>query len=103
MPPTFEARRSAFEDEGLARYRQLIAEVRSRYAGVPVGYSESIFQGLGESARAEAHDPYSFAKAIAEGSEVTAEDKQTVDRQAEAHQIDVWIFNSQKRHPTSSV
>ena len=95
----FEARRSAFEDEGLARYRQLIAEIRSRYAGVPVGYSESIFQGLGEALGLKLMTPYSFAKAIAEGSEVTAEDKQTVDRQAEAHQIDVWIFNSQNVTP----
>jgi zinc/manganese transport system substrate-binding protein len=95
----FETRRSAFEDEGLARYRQLIAEIRLRYAGVPVGYSESIFQGLGEALGLKLMTPYSFAKAIAEGSEVTAEDKETVDRQAETHRIDVWVFNSQNVTP----
>jgi zinc/manganese transport system substrate-binding protein len=95
----FEARRSAFEDEGLARYRQLIAEIRERYAGVPVGYSESIFQGLGEALGLKLLTPYSFARAIAEGSEVTADDKETVDRQAQTHQIRVWIFNSQNVTP----
>ena len=57
-------------------------EIRARYAGVPVGYSESIFQPLGEDLGLKLLTPYSFAKAIAEGTEVTAQDKQTVDRQA---------------------
>ncbi len=52
--------------------------------GMPVGYSESIFQGLGENLGLKLLTPYSFAKAIAEGSEVTAQDKRTVDSQAEA-------------------
>ena len=43
--------------------------------------------------------PYSFAKAIAEGSEVTAQDKRTVDSQAEDHEIEVWVFNSQNVTP----
>jgi len=95
----FAERRAAFERDGLARYRQLIAEIRSRFSGVPVGYSESIFQGLGEALGLKLLTPYSFAKAIAEGSEVTAEDKETVDRQARTRQIRVWIFNSQNVTP----
>ncbi len=95
----FAARRSALEGKGLSRYRELIAEIRSRYAGVAIGYSESIFQGLGEALGLKLLTPYSFAKAIAEGSEVTAEDKETVDRQAQTHQIRVWIFNSQNVTP----
>ena len=43
--------------------------------------------------------PYSFAKAIAEGSDVTASDKQTVDAQARERQIEVWVFNSQNVTP----
>ena len=34
---------------GLAEYDRLREQIRSRYAGVPVGYSESIFQPLGEA------------------------------------------------------
>jgi zinc/manganese transport system substrate-binding protein len=95
----FAERKSAFETEGLARYNTLIKQIRSRYAGVPVGYSESIFQPLGEALGLKLLTPYSFAKAIAEGSEVTASDKQTVDRQASARQIKVWVFNSQNVTP----
>ena len=72
------------------------------YAGVPVGYSESIFEGLGEDLQLKLLTPYSFVKAIAEGTEVTAQDKRTVDAQAEDQKIKVWVFNSQNVTPTCS-
>jgi zinc/manganese transport system substrate-binding protein len=92
-------RKRAFETVGLARYDALLKQIRARYAGVPVGYSESIFQPLGEALGLKLMTPYSFAKAIAEGTEVSAQDKQTVDRQASDHQVDVWVFNSQNVTP----
>jgi zinc/manganese transport system substrate-binding protein len=95
----FAQRREAFETRDLARYDQLRKEIRSSYAGVPVGYSESIFQGLGEDLGLKLLTPYGFAKAIAEGTDVTAQDKQTVDEQAEARKIEVWVFNSQNVTP----
>ncbi len=95
----FSQQKQTFETRGLARYNELRREIRARYAGVPVGYSESIFQGLGENLGLKLLTPYSFAKAIAEGSEVTAQDKRTVDNQAEDHQIKVWVFNSQNVTP----
>ena len=45
----FAARRRHFETVSLATYNQLRAEIRRRFSGVPVGYSESIFQPLGQS------------------------------------------------------
>src|ERR1019366_978825 len=71
----FASRRQEFETRSLARYDELRAQISSRYAGVPIGYSESIFQGLGEGLGLKLLTPYSFAKAIAEGTEVTAKDK----------------------------
>jgi len=95
----FAARRREFEARGLARYDELRAQIAMRYAGVPVGYSESIFQGLGEDLHLRLLTPYGFAKAIAEGAEVSAEDRRTVDRQAEDKDIRVWVFNSQNVTP----
>jgi zinc/manganese transport system substrate-binding protein len=95
----FAKQRSQFLTRALARYDQLRGEIRARYAGVPVGYSESIFQPLGEDLGLRLMTPYSFAKAIAEGTDVTAQDKQTVDAQASSRQIKVWIFNSQNVTP----
>ncbi len=95
----FRQRRHAFETQSLARYNQLRSEIRRRYAGTPVGYSESIFQGLGDDLGLRLLTPYSFTKAVAEGGEVTARDKRTVDSQAEQHRIAVWVFNSQNVTP----
>jgi len=95
----FDQRRTAFETTGLAEYNRLRSEIRSRYAGVPVGYSESIFQPLGQDLGLKLLTPYSFAKAIAEGTDVSAADKQTVDRQAEDGAIKVWVYNSQNATP----
>jgi zinc/manganese transport system substrate-binding protein len=95
----FAQRQRTFETRSLARYDELRREIRARYAGVPVGYSESIFEGLGEDLDLKLLTPYSFVKAIAEGTEVTAEDKRTVDSQAEEHRIEVWVFNSQNVTP----
>jgi zinc/manganese transport system substrate-binding protein len=95
----FERRRTQFETRTLARYHQLVSELRARYRGVPVGYSESIFEPLGRALGLRLMTPYSFAKAIAEGTEVTASDKQTVDAQARDHRIKVWVYNSQNATP----
>ncbi|HLY48249.1 MAG TPA: zinc ABC transporter substrate-binding protein [Solirubrobacteraceae bacterium] len=95
----FERQRTAFESRGLAGYDRLIAQIRARYAGVPVGYSESIFQPLGQALGLRLLTPYSFAKAIAEGTDVSASDKQTVDAQAQQHMIRVWVYNSQNATP----
>jgi zinc/manganese transport system substrate-binding protein len=95
----FASRRRWLLTRALARYDDLLGEIRSRYAGVPVGYSESIFQGLGEYTGLRLLTPPSFARAVAEGTDVTAADKQTVDAQASERRIDVWVFNSQNVTP----
>ncbi len=95
----FARQKQTFETRNLARYNHLLREIRSAYAGVPVGYSESIFQPLGEDLGLKLLTPYSFAKAIAEGTDVTAEDKQTVDSQAQNREIKVWVYNSQNVTP----
>ena len=95
----FDRQRTTFESQGLAEYNKMIATIRARYAGVPVGYSESIFQPLGEALGLKLLTPYSFAKAIAEGTDVSVADKQTVDTQAQRHLIRVWVYNSQNATP----
>jgi zinc/manganese transport system substrate-binding protein len=95
----FESRRRSFEGAGLACYDTLRRQIRERYAGVPVGYSESIFQGLGEDLGLRLLTPYSFVKAIAEGTDVSAGDRSEVDRQARTRQIRVWVFNRQNLTP----
>jgi zinc/manganese transport system substrate-binding protein len=64
-----------------------------------VGYSESIFQPLGQSLGLRLLTPSRFAKAIAEGTDVTAADKRTVDALLSQRRVRVWIFNSQNVTP----
>src|ERR1700758_5604867 len=95
----FAAQKKHFETVSLKTYDQLRTQIRTRFAGVPVGYSESIFQPLGQSMGLKLLTPYSFAKAVAEGTEISAKDKQTVDNQAQRRLIKVWVYNSQNATP----
>jgi zinc/manganese transport system substrate-binding protein len=95
----YAQRERTFDTIDLASYDKLRKEIRGRYAGTPVGYSESIFRPLGEDLHLKLRTPYSFAKAVAEGTDVTAQDKEAVDHQAKERQIEVWVFNSQNVTP----
>src|SRR5205085_9334207 len=61
--------------------------------------SESIFALQAPSLRLRLLTPYSFMKAISEGTDVTAKDTLTTERQITAHQIKVWVYNSQNATP----
>ncbi len=97
---TFDRRRQAFETRGLAEYHRLIAAIHARYAGVPVGASESIFALQAPALGLDLVTPASFMKAISEGTDVSAQDTATVQRQLSQHQIKVWIYNSQNATPS---
>jgi zinc/manganese transport system substrate-binding protein len=89
----------AFETTGLGRYHELITQIKSRYAGVPVGASESIFALLAPALGLDLITPPSFMKAISEGTEVGAQDTITTQDQITSHQIKVWIYNTQNATP----
>lgn len=91
----FDARRTAFESVGLKQYHALISEIRQTYPGTAVGASESIFAPLADGLGLRLLTPPSFLKAIAEGTDPTAADKETVDQQVKTKQIKVFVFNSQ--------
>jgi zinc/manganese transport system substrate-binding protein len=95
----FKERLALFESTGLARYHALIGAIRVRYSGVPVGASESIFALEAPALDLQLITPYGFMKAISEGTEVTAQDTASAERQITRHQIKVWIYNSQNTTP----
>lgn len=95
----YEHQRASFENRGLAQYHALIARIRARYAGVPVGASESIFAPLAPALGLRLITPSSFMTAISEGTEVTAQDTSTTRLQINSHQLKVWIYNTQNATP----
>ena len=95
----FRRRQGEFQTRSLRAYHGLIAQIRRRFAGVPVGYSESIFAPLGRALGLRLLTPASFARAVAEGSEVTAADVEAVDAQVRRRRIVVWVYNRQNAVP----
>jgi zinc/manganese transport system substrate-binding protein len=95
----FRTQETRFETKGLATYEHLIATIRRRYHGVRVGASESIFVPLAHALGLDLVTPSSFLKAISEGTDPTAADIATIDRQVARRQIEVWVFNSQNSTP----
>jgi zinc/manganese transport system substrate-binding protein len=95
----FAQRLSQLDAHGLAGYHRLIAHIRARYSGTPVGASESIFALQAPALGLDLITPPGFMKATSEGTEVTARDTVTTERQLTARQIKVWIYNSQNVTP----
>jgi zinc/manganese transport system substrate-binding protein len=95
----FAGRLAHFETTDLGRYHALIASIRNRYSEVPVGASESIFALQAPALGLRLITPYGFMKAVSEGTDVTAQDTATTERQIARHQIKVWIYNSQNATP----
>jgi zinc/manganese transport system substrate-binding protein len=95
----FDQQHMQFETQGLAEYHRLISEVRSKYAGTPVGASESIFEGMASALQLDLLTPESFLSAISEGTEPTAADKATIDHQISSNEIEVYVYNSQNATP----
>jgi zinc/manganese transport system substrate-binding protein len=95
----FKQQEARFETQGLARYKSLIATIRRKYSGVPVGATESIFALLAPALGLRLITPSSFLRAISEGAEPTAADKSTIDRQIAGRQIKIWVYNSQNGTP----
>jgi zinc/manganese transport system substrate-binding protein len=95
----FRAQAAQFNTVSLKAYNAEIALIKSKYAGTPVGASESIFAMLAPSLGLNLITPASFLKAISEGTDVSAADKATIDHQIKAHLIKVYVYNSQNTTP----
>jgi zinc/manganese transport system substrate-binding protein len=95
----FEAQRTTFENRTLADYWKIIADIRSRYSGTPVGASESIFAMVAPALGLDLLTPPAFLKAVSEGTDPTAADKATVDQQISQKKIKVYVYNPQNATP----
>jgi len=95
----FTAREAAFENVALQPYDAAIAAIHARYSGVPVGASESIFAMVAPALGVNLITPPTFLRAISEGTEVSAADKETIDTQIKSHEIKIYVYNSQNVTP----
>jgi zinc/manganese transport system substrate-binding protein len=95
----FERRRRSYEDRALAPYHRLITRIRGRYAGVPVGASESIFEPLAVALGLDLITPRGFIDAVSEGTEPSPSDRAVTGEQISSDQIAIWVYNDQNATP----
>jgi len=95
----FAARRTAYEQVGLAPYHAAIDRIRARFPGTRVGASESIVVYLCRALGLDLVTPPSFLRAVSEGSDVSAADTATIDRQIQDRSIAVYLENTQNLTP----
>jgi len=95
----YEQRRAAFESTGLREYNRLLAEIKRRFGGTPIGATESIVAPWAAGAGLKMMTPESFLDAVAEGNDPTRADKATVDAQIADRKIKVLVYNSQNATP----
>lgn len=95
----FDTEKSAFETKATAPYKSAIADIKAKYAGTPVGASESIFAMIAPALKLDLLTPEDFLKAISEGTDPTAADKATIDAQIRDRKIKAYVYNSQNATP----
>ena len=95
----FVAQQSEYEHVGLAAYHAAIARIRGRFAGTPVGASESIVVYLCRALGLDLVTPPAFLRAVSEGTDVSASDTATIDRQIRDRAIAVYFENTQNLTP----
>jgi zinc/manganese transport system substrate-binding protein len=95
----FDQLHERFVDVSLRPYDAVIAEIRARYAGRPIGGSESIVTPMADALGLDVVTPPGFLDAVSEGNDPAAADKATVDRQLTSGAVDVFVFNRQNATP----
>jgi zinc/manganese transport system substrate-binding protein len=95
----FDQQHDQFVKQGLAKYHSLIADIKAKYTGTPVGASESIFTPLSDALGLKLITPAEFLKDTSEGTDPSPADKATIDQQIATKAMKVYVFNSQNSSP----
>jgi zinc/manganese transport system substrate-binding protein len=91
----FDQADQTFLTHGLQQYHSLIQAIKTRYGGTPVGATESIFSYLAPSLGLDLITPYSYLKAVSEGTDISAADQAKVEQQITGKRIKILVYNSQ--------
>jgi zinc/manganese transport system substrate-binding protein len=92
---SFDQSAQAFLTTGLKQYHDLIVAIKAKYSGTPVGATESIFSYLAPALGLNLITPYSYLKAVSEGTDISAADQATVEQQIRQKQVKILVYNSQ--------
>jgi len=98
---TFDNNLQAFK-QSLQPIQQKIGAIKSKYAGTPVGLTETIYLYQAGPLGLNVLTPFEFQKAMAEGNEPPADTVVTAENQITHHQIKVLIYNEQTITPSTT-
>ena len=87
----FEAQERSSRRGRLAPYDKLLDEIKAKYAGTPIGASESIVTPLAAALGLHLHHARDFLDAISEGNDPTAADKATIDPRSSTSDQDLRL------------
>ena len=89
-------------DDSLQALEQKISEIKSKYAGTPVGLTETIFLYQTGPMGLDVKTPGELQKAIAEGNDPPANTVAIANNQITHGEIKVLIYNEQTNTPITS-
>jgi zinc/manganese transport system substrate-binding protein len=98
---TFDSNLQTFK-QSLQPIQQKIIAIKSKYAGTPVGLTETIFLFQAVPLGLNVLTPFEFQKAMAEGNEPPANTVVTAENQINHRQIKVLIYNEQTVTPSTT-
>lgn len=98
---TFSNNLSSFK-QSLVAIQQKMSAIKARYAGTPVGLTETIYLYQTSPAGLNVLTPFEFEKAIAEGNDPPAATVATVNDQINKKQVKVLIYNEQTITPVTT-
>lgn len=90
----FDQQRAAFS-VSLAPYMGRLAEIKHRFAGRPVGATESVFVYMARYLGLDLISPPEFMQAVAEGNDPPADTVVTFENQVARKAIEVLVYNVQ--------
>jgi zinc/manganese transport system substrate-binding protein len=94
----FNGRLASF-DASLKSLDAAVADVRARYGGVPVAYTEAVPAYLLDAAGLTVRTPEDFARAIEEGNEPAPQAVAAMEGLLTSDQVRVLLYNSQATSP----
>jgi zinc/manganese transport system substrate-binding protein len=99
--PAFQAAATSF-DQSLVPIQQKLNELKSKYAGTPVGLTETIFLYQTGPIGLNVLTPFAYEKAIAEGNDPPADAVVTTNSQINQRLVKVLIYNVQTVTPLTT-
>ena len=90
----FQAKLNAF-NKSLVPIEAVVAQIKAKYAGVPVAYTERVAGYLLNDAGLSVASPPGFAAAIENGNEPAPGDVQAMDSLLGGHKVRLLLYNQQ--------